>query len=315
MKKSSIFLILLLPSFLFAALTPGPVSGSNAKDVAEPSQKQQNYKMWRNLLGSYASFRKIAWATLHDLNMVSSVAWTAQSTLQNLETFSNNISQIYKNIQNLSNVNDVINLIEDVEVKVFQQTDPIVLGGLPELQTTMKQNVELRDKFLKDGSSTWKALKEFRDDTQKRYFAAKYKAAMSKTASLMEKDDSSNSAVRAQALQMSISSRALSSQDEFNMKNDDQAAMIAENSKRSKENEKNNSVMQASIEDRINQRNSYIVGLQYHGQLKDNIDQEGMYLMSKTKVLDKYVYEMSLANSSAELFRSIAHDEAAKGKK
>jgi hypothetical protein len=206
----------------------------------------------------------------------------------------------------------VIQLIEDMEEKVFRQTDPIVLGGLPQLQTIKHRNADLRDRFLKEGSATWDALKDFRDDTKKRYFAAKYDVAMSKTASLIDAEDSKNPAIKSQALQMSIAARSISGQDQYNMMIDDQAAMISENSKRSKDNEKNNSVMQAAIEDRINQRNAYIVGLQFHSQLKDNIDQEGMYLLSKTKILDKYVYEMSLVHSSAELFQSIAKEEKAK---
>jgi hypothetical protein len=312
MIKAAIITFVLIPTVLFAGLTPGPDQGSSAKDVAEPSQQKQNYKFWKNLLVSYASFRKIAWATLHDLNTVSSIAWTAQSTLQQLETFSSNISAIYKNCQNLSDVNDVVQLIENLETKVFQLTDPIILGGLPSLGNTMKQSNDLRNKFFKNGSATWNAFSDFRKDTEKRYFASKFKAAIGSKISYMEQGDSSNPEIASHALQMSVATRALAAQDNFNRLVDDQSAMISENSQRSKDNEKDNSIMQASVEDRINQRNSYIVGLQFHGQLKDNIDQESMYLLSKTKELDKFVYEMSITNSSAKMFRSIAKEEISK---
>jgi len=140
MVLKSLLIAFILFGFIHGEPMNEVVKSTSAAEHAEPSQSKKDFKTWRNLLGYYAGARKQAKAALADLQSVSNLAWSTQKQLAAIERASQRVEFVLNNIESFR-IDNPVQVVKDLELGVFQQTDALFYSDIPALKEANSKRI------------------------------------------------------------------------------------------------------------------------------------------------------------------------------
>ncbi len=309
MKIFSILVVLFaFGASVFSQNLETPVKNMPLTSTVDPKQKDADFRIWKNLIKTYVTFRQAARASLKDLQSVSDFAWAAQKQLTAIERTSQRIAYVIDNIEDFR-TDDPIQMVKDAERKIFRQTDQVIYYDIPNIRQKNEELASARDDVANRAATRISQLAGLSTSLykgfQKKFFRT---AAMSDLEDKTTKSKVPDADVQAHTLAVTTAAKGLAASDLNNQTIETQGAQLTGVLSNASDNGEVNPLHQAEM-NKENQRNGLVLSIQSNQNLNLVTQNASMLLVTKAKNLEQIINQKSAMLAFMEAFSTEANKQ------
>ena len=271
------------------------------KSTVDPKQKDADFRVWKNLIKTYVTFRQAARASLKDLQSVSDFAWAAQKQLTAIERTSQRVAYVIDNIEDFR-TDDPIQMVKDAELKIFRQTDAIIYYNIPNIRQKTEELSLARSEVAHRGihriaqlatlsSSLYKGF-------QKKFFRT---VAMNDLEDKTMRSHVPDADVEAHTLEVTTAAKGLAASDLNNQTIETNGAQLTGVLSNASPSGEVNPLHQAEM-NKENQRNGLVLSIEANQNLNLVTQEACMLLLVKAKSLEQIINQKAAALAFMEAF-------------
>lgn len=299
--------ILLLLLFLFlpiktqAQALEVPTKSTPLKTQVDPKQTEKDFRIWKNLIKGYVSFRQMARASLKDLSAVSDFAWAAQKQLAAIQRAAQRVQIIWDNVSEFR-TDSPVQMVKDAELKIFRQTDALIYDDIPSVRKSNDNLAVYRDALVNRADMRIEALKNLSGAMykgfQKKFFKTQ---AMSSLDDRTVSSKIPNADVQAYVVGNSVAAKGLASADVQNQALETQGAVLTGVLKNASPDGNMNPLHQA-VMSKESQRNSLLMNIQSHPIMAQATQSAAWIILARAKKLEQMIDQKAALLAFAEAF-------------
>lgn len=305
MKTLLLLLILLLPLEIHTQPLEVPTKSTPLKTQLDPKQQEKDFRIWKNLIKGYVSFRQMARASLKDLSAVSDFAWAAQKQLSAIQRAAQRVQIVYDNVSNFKS-NSPIQMVKDAELKIFRQTDALIYDDIPSVRESNENLAVYRDALVSRADMRIEALKNLSGAMykgfQKKFFKTQ---AMSSLDDRTVKSKAPDADVQAYVVGNSVAAKGLASADVQNQALETQGAVLTGVLKNASPDGNMNPLHQAQMS-KESQRNTLLMNIQVHPIMAQATQSAAWIILARAKKLEQMIDQKTALLTFAEAFSAEA---------